>query len=600
MREWLVIATEKTVVRRALLYSLVIGPVLIAINHGQNIWLGELELGSLLQILMTVMLPYIVTTMSSVSALKKIKGSLNQNQLVDESVISTLKNQIEEAGRFPEQNPNPVLKVSDRGELLYANQSGEQILGVWNIQNGGQIPASLNDWNQKAIRDEGRQEVEYQVGLKSYNFRIVSVPQTDYAYIYGTDITAEKLIAKFPEQNPNPVLKTTKGGELIYCNPAGTVITNHWSIRSGESLPVSVWSRIETQLGSETCEELEVLVGNKTYSFRVLHIREFNFVNIYATDISAEKVIQKFPEQNPNPVLKVTREGQLIYANQACKVITETWSIAQGDLLPEEMMDYLEKSSGSHGTSPVEVSVADRHYRFSFVPVDEFDFINIYGTDITDTRKLEKAHKENERLLLNILPANIATRLRSGEKIIADKFDHVSILFADIVGFTEISSRMTPADLLKLLNTVFCIFDELTEKYALEKIKTIGDAYMVVGGISDYPRNHQKDIGDMAIEMMKEISGIKDDAGNALDLRIGIHVGPVVAGVIGLKKFIFDVWGDTVNTASRMESYSSSGQIQVTSEFKTETDNHYTFVDRGEIDIKGKGPLSTFFLTGMK
>ena len=233
MREWLVIATEKTVVRRALLYSLVIGPVLIAINHGQNIWLGELELGSLLQILMTMMLPYIVTTMSSVSALKKIKSSLNQNQLVDESVISTLKNQIEEAGRFPEQNPNPVLKVSDRGELLYANQSGEQILGVWNIQNGGQIPASLNDWNQKAIRGEGIQEVEYQVGLKSYSFRIVSVPQTDHAYIYGTDITAEKLIAKFPEQNPNPVLETTKGGELIYCNPAGTVITNHWSIRSG-------------------------------------------------------------------------------------------------------------------------------------------------------------------------------------------------------------------------------------------------------------------------------------------------------------------------------------------------------------------------------
>jgi class 3 adenylate cyclase len=503
MREWLVIATEKTVVRRALLYSLVIGPVLIAINHGQNIWLGELELGSLLQILMTVMVPYIVTTMSSVSALKKIKSSLNQNQLVDESVISTLKNQIEEARRFPEQNPNPVLKVSDRGELLYANQSGEQILGVWNIQKGGQIPASLNDWNQKAIRGEGIQEVEYQVGLKSYSFRIVSVPQTDYANIYGTDITAEKLIAKFPEQNPNPILK-------------------------------------------------------------------------------------------------VTREGQLIFANQACKLITATWSIAQGDLLPEEMMYYLKKSSGSHGTSPVEVSVANRHYRFSIVPVDEFDFINIYGTDITDTRELEKAHKENERLLLNILPANIATRLRSGEKIIADKCDHVSILFADIVGFTEISSRMTPTDLLKLLNTVFCIFDELTEKYALEKIKTIGDAYMVVGGISDYPRNHQKDIGDMAIEMMKEISRINDDAGNALELRIGIHVGPVVAGVIGLKKFIFDVWGDTVNTASRMESYSSSGQIQVTSEFKTETDNHYTFVDRGEIDIKGKGPLSTFFLTGMK
>ena len=101
----------------------------------------------------------------------------------------------------------------------------------------------------------------------------------------------------------------------------------------------------------------------------------------------------------------------------------------------------------------------------------------------------------------------------------------------------------------------------------------------------------------MAIEMMKEISRINDDAGNALELRIGIHVGPIVAGVIGLKKFIFDVWGDTVNTASRMESYSSSGQIQVTSEFKTETDNHYTFVDRGEIDNKGKGPLSTFFLT---
>ncbi len=215
--------------------------------------------------------------------------------------------------------------------------------------------------------------------------------------------------------------------------------------------------------------------------------------------------------------------------------------------------------------------------------------------------KLQAEQEKSERLLLNILPASIAARLKDQQVIIADHFDEVSVLFADIVGFTELSSRMSPAKLVAMLNHIFSSFDNLVERHGLEKIKTIGDAYMVVAGLPTPHPEHVKHIANLALEMQQVLAEFNQNAPTPLSIRIGIHTGAVVAGVIGIKKFAYDLWGDTVNTASRMESQGVVGAIQVTQQVYAALAHHadYHFTLRGTLEIKGKGEMPVYLLTGV-
>jgi class 3 adenylate cyclase len=208
----------------------------------------------------------------------------------------------------------------------------------------------------------------------------------------------------------------------------------------------------------------------------------------------------------------------------------------------------------------------------------------------------EKARAEE--LLLNVLPAAIAERLKRGQRPIADGFPRVSVLFADIVGFTKMSERVTPVELVDRLNRMFSSFDDLADKLKLEKIKTIGDAYMVAGGLHSHEYDHAQTIAEMALGMQRRASEFGAEFGEELSIRVGIHTGPVVAGVIGKRKFIYDVWGDTVNTASRMESHGEPGTIHVTEETRALLKDMYELSPRGEIQVKGKGPMRTWFLVG--
>lgn len=213
---------------------------------------------------------------------------------------------------------------------------------------------------------------------------------------------------------------------------------------------------------------------------------------------------------------------------------------------------------------------------------------------------LRQEQEKSEQLLLNILPEPIAERLKHEHQIIAEDFAEVSVLFADIVGFTQLSSSMPPITLLNLLNQIFSSFDELCEHHRLEKIKTIGDAYMVVGGLPRSPLNHAHAIARMALDMQGAITQFRDQTGQAFNMRIGINTGPVVAGVIGLKKFSYDLWGDTVNIASRMESQGIPGRIQVTAATYEKLKDTFEFEQRGMIDVKGRGKMTTYFLIAVK
>ncbi|MGL5060190.1 MAG: adenylate/guanylate cyclase domain-containing protein, partial [Microcoleus sp.] len=206
-----------------------------------------------------------------------------------------------------------------------------------------------------------------------------------------------------------------------------------------------------------------------------------------------------------------------------------------------------------------------------------------------------------ESLLLNILPEPIAERLKKAEEgLIADKFEEATVLFADLVNFTQISTTMPATKLVYLLNEIFSTFDRLTEKHGLEKIKTIGDAYMVAAGIPTPRADGAEAIAEMALDMLSAIKELNVKLGTKFDLRIGINSGPVVAGVIGTKKFIYDLWGNAVNTASRMESHGIPGRIQVSIYTYQLLEDIYDFENRGAIEIKGKGAMHTYLLRGRK
>ena len=203
---------------------------------------------------------------------------------------------------------------------------------------------------------------------------------------------------------------------------------------------------------------------------------------------------------------------------------------------------------------------------------------------------------KTEKLMLNILPKPIAERLKKGEKNISGSYPEVTILFSDLVGFTKMSSTKSPADLVKLLNDLFTRFDKRAEELGLEKIKTIGDAYMAVGGLPIPRSDHAIIAGDMALGMYQDLAAFNQEYGAALQMRIGLNSGPVVAGVIGFTKFSYDLWGNTVNTASRMESTSAIGRIQITPATAEALTGHFILEERELIECKGLGPILTSFL----
>ena len=211
---------------------------------------------------------------------------------------------------------------------------------------------------------------------------------------------------------------------------------------------------------------------------------------------------------------------------------------------------------------------------------------------------VEREREKSERLLLNILPSAIAGRLKGGEKSIANGHATVTVMFADLCGFTALSRKTSPADLVSMLNGIFTAFDHIVEEHGVEKIKTIGDCYMLVGGIPLHRDDHAAAVAECALEMIAALEAINRANGTELQMRVGIHTGPVVAGVIGKIKFTYDLWGDTVNVASRMESSGQPGRIHLSEQTAEQLQGRFLLEDRGFVECKGLGAVKTFFLNG--
>jgi class 3 adenylate cyclase len=246
--------------------------------------------------------------------------------------------------------------------------------------------------------------------------------------------------------------------------------------------------------------------------------------------------------------------------------------------------------------------------RAAVIPISvrtAFFVLNIAGVSLTAylllqyaVRARDAALASSERLLLNILPRTIAERLKRETGIIAESHPDVTVVFADVVDFTPFTERTAPERVVGVLDEIFSAFDLLAERLGLEKIKTVGDAYMVVAGLPDPRADHVEAAADMALAMQAELARVCTTLGLELTIRVGMHSGPVIAGVIGRRKFIYDLWGDTVNTASRMESSGLPGRIQVTEAVYERLRSAYDFEARGDVEVKGKGRLRTYLLTG--
>jgi len=214
---------------------------------------------------------------------------------------------------------------------------------------------------------------------------------------------------------------------------------------------------------------------------------------------------------------------------------------------------------------------------------------------------MEAEYERSERLLTNILPETIAQRLKDPSRnIIADKYDDASILFADIAGYTKRASDTTPSDLVRFLDRLYTDLDALVDRHGLEKVKTSGDSYMVVSGVPEPRPDHIEALACLALDMADAVADLKDPQGREVPLRIGLAAGPVVAGVVGARKFFYDVWGDAVNVAARMETTDVEGRIQVPQDVYERLNHAFLLEERGEVDVKGKGVMHTWYLVGRR
>ncbi|MCC3492684.1 MAG: PAS domain-containing protein [Microcoleus sp. PH2017_25_DOB_D_A] len=389
-----------------------------------------------------------------------------------------------------------------------------------------------------------------------------------------------------------------------------------------EGFPIGTLCAIDTVPRHLTSEQLEALrtLGRQVISQMELRINyaklkraQLRQKQVEAKLRSSDEQIVNFLEGMSDAFFALDPQWRFTYVNyKAAQFLQREPEELFGKNFWEEYPDLVNSVfyKESHEAVSKQVGVTfDKYYHPLKVWLEvrafpSHDGISVFFHDITKRKQMESAlrkeQKKTDSLLLNILPEAIADRLKHEPGVIADKFEKATILFADLVNFTQISTTMSATKLVYLLNEIFSTFDQLTDKHGLEKIKTIGDAYMVVGGIPIERPDHAEAIAEMALDMLAAIQELNVKLDSNFDIRIGINSGPVVAGVIGTKKFIYDLWGNAVNTASRMESHGIPGSIQVSIYTYELLRDKYEFQERGLIEIKGKGEMRTYFMTGRK
>ena len=501
--------------------------------------------------------------------------------------------------KFPNQNPNPVLRFSDKGVLLYYNNPSEPIINAWKIKINDKPHKNFLDKLKKTI-SEGENSFEINVEQKIFLLKAVYVKELDCINVYGTNITAKKAIDKFPDQNPNPVMRVSKEGILNYHNTASSDIVSSLNLKIGEMISDNLIELVGKTILTKSITKSEITAGKKTYMAHFVPIPEFDFIIIYAADITAKKAINKFPDKNPNPVMRIDKNGELNYFNDASNYIIQNWGIGLNETIPIEIINNLTKPN-SNDTPNMEFEVGDKTYYFNLVKIDEFDFYLLYGTDITDT-------KDKERILAKLskyFSPQVYSSIFTGELDVNINTNRKSltVFFSDIKGFTTITEKLEPEILTELITYYLTEMTNIAIEYGGTVDKYIGDAIMIFFG-DPKTEGIKKDAVScvaMALKMKRKLKSIRrkwESFGltESLDVRMGIHTDVCTVGNFGSEdRLDYTVLGNGVNLASRLESLANANEILVSENTYNviRNDIRCTYID--EIKVKGKShPIKTF------
>jgi len=466
---------------------------------------------------------------------------------------------------------------------------------------------NVNPENTKVVLEQSSDNNHYFLMLVPY-----SKTERDYEKLYRSNLKGDSLIKFY--RNEYGIVKDS----LIK-------VTQKVSVKQPKGQVDSIFI---TRINKSTFENKDLVLRLEEMNNEQL-INNYN-TNIYTIDKIKEQIVKNRKQISKNQNLIERYKNQLnsldnskLNEEEKNRLISildsldnqNTKLIQQNDLLNIDR-NILEKDKSIYEVQ-IKTQIKIRNYLIG-LSLLALLFLVYYFINYRKKKKINKLlnqqaviieseRKKSEDLLLNVLPIKIAERLKAGETPISDYFEEVSVVFVDISRFTFHSKDAVPERIVMVLNQIYTIMDRLAEKYHLEKIKTIGDCYMAVAGLPEQDANHPISAANFAIETMRELEGFDTGDGTILSFKIGIDCGPVVAGVIGEKKFIYDLWGDTVNTASRMQEHGIPGKIQITHKFQAQlakmtennshqSDNAYKFEDRDEIQIKGKGKMKTWLL----
>ena len=501
--------------------------------------------------------------------------------------------------KFPDQNPNPVLRFSDKGVLLYYNDPSEPIISAWKIKINDKAHKSFLD-NLKNTIAEHENSFEINIEQKIFLLKAVYIKELDCINIYGTDITAKKVIDKFPDQNPNPVMRVSKDGILDYYNAASSEIVSSYNLKIGEMVSDNLIELVGKTILTKSITQNELTAGKKTYLANFVPVPEFDFIIIYASDITAKKVINKFPDKNPNPVMRIGKNGELNYFNDASNYIIQNWGIGLNDAIPGEIIKNLKKST-SNDSHNMELEVGDKTYYFNLVKIDEFDFFLLYGTDITDT-------KDKERILAKLskyFSPQVYSSIFTGELDVNINTNrkNLTVFFSDIKGFTTITEKLEPEILTELITYYLTEMTNIAIEYGGTVDKYIGDAIMIFFG-DPKTEGIKKDAVScvaMALKMKRKLKAIRkkwESFGltESLDVRMGIHTDVCTVGNFGSEdRLDYTVLGNGVNLASRLESLANANEILVSENTFNVIRNDIRCTYFDEIKVKGKShSIKTF------
>ena len=500
----------------------------------------------------------------------------------DKNIINLLK-------KFPDQNPNPVLRFSNKGVLEYYNSPAKRIIQFFDLEMSEKVNSKeiLNEID-KAVSKEIH-SFEIKVESLTYKLKCVHIKELGSVNVYGTDITAKKVIDKFPDSNPNPVMRVSYDGVLNYHNRASLQLVDGLNLKVSEIVSKPILKYIGEVSISGEATNYEIKVGNFTYSASFVPVPEFQFIIVYASDITALKVIKKFPNQNPNPVLRIDLEGHLDYFNDASKYIVNNLESTIGSKLP---FNFLEKIFNKKDA--FEREIGSKTYMFNVVEIKEFSFYLIYGTDITDSkdkeRILEKLSKYfSPQVYDSIFTGELDVKINTTRK-------NLTVFFSDIKSFTTITEKLEPEILTDLITNYLTEMTNIAIKHGGTVDKYIGDAIMIFFGDPN-SNGAKKDATAcilMALEMKKKLKRLKRDWANtglseSLDVRMGIHTDVCTVGNFGSSdRLDYTVLGNGVNLASRLESLAKANQILISENTHNLIKNRIECEFYDEVKVKGR------------